>query len=263
MSLVALEVTVALRGRPVLERVSLSLEPGSIDALVGPNGAGKSTLIAALAGTVAPSRGAVELDGQVLATLSRQAIARRVAVVTQDAPAPPGYTARQIVALGRAPHQGALMLASRADEAAVDEAMERAGVRALASRAVDELSGGERRRVALARSLAQAADYLLMDEPAANLDLDGEARLFELARDEAARGRGVLVVLHDLEAAARLADRVTLLASGRVVGAGAPEETLTAAALSRAFGVAVDVAASPLDGGLHVLPASHRRHARR
>ncbi len=259
MSLDAREVSVALRGRPVLERASLSVRPGAIDALVGPNGAGKSTLLGALTGTVQVASGAVELDGRALASLPRKELAARVAVVTQDAPTPAGFTVRELVALGRAPHQGALMWAAPADHAHVARAMERVGVEALADRAVDTLSGGERRRVALARALAQDADYLLMDEPAANLDLEGEARLFAVARDEAARGRGVLVVLHGLEAAARLADRVTLLVRGRVAAVGAPSDVLTTEALSAAFGVEVDVAQSPLDGGVHVLPKSHRR----
>lgn len=259
MSLDARDVCVALLARPVLERVSLAVRPGAIDALVGPNGAGKSTLLGALAGTVAATSGAVELDGRPLAALPRRAIAARVAVVTQDAPAPEGFTVRELVALGRAPRQGAWMWASRDDRAHVARSLERVGIEPLADRALAELSGGERRRVALARALAQDADYLLMDEPAANLDLEGEARLFAVAREEAARGRGVLVVMHGLEAAARLADRVTLLAAGRVVASGAPAAVLTASALTRAFGVDLDVAASPLDGGLHVLPVSHRR----
>lgn len=263
MSLDAREVSITLSTRPVLEGVSLTVTPGSIDALVGPNGAGKSTLLGALSGTIALGSGAVELDGRPLAGMARHAIAKRVAVLAQDAPNTPGFTVREVVGLGRAPHQGRLMLASRADEEHVDSAMTRAGVASLANRDLESLSGGERRRVALARALAQDADYLLMDEPAANLDLEGEARLFAVAREEAARGRGVLVVLHGLEAAARLADRVTLLAGGRVVGAGAPSDVLTAPALAEAFGVDVEVASSPLDGGLHVLPSSHRRQARR
>lgn len=258
MSLTATVVSLTLRERTVLSEVSLDVKAGHVTALLGPNGAGKTSLVGVLAGTLVATAGSVTVDGTALASMPRAAVAKKLAVVAQELTSAPTFTVRELVMLGRAPHQGRLMLSKPRDGEIVDESMRRLGIASIAERRVGTLSGGERRRIGLARALAQDAPYLLLDEPGANLDLEGEARMFALAREEAARGRGVLIVLHGLESAARLADTIVLMAAGRVVAAGTAAEVLTKATVSKTFGVDVEIGASPIDGGLHVLPSSYR-----
>jgi iron complex transport system ATP-binding protein len=219
-------------GRRVLDGVSLALEGGALTALAGPNGAGKTTLLSVLAGLVAPDKGSVSVDGVPLASLHRLERARRIAWLEQGARAAWGLTVREIAALGRLPHGDA-----GAD--AVAAALAACGLEALAGRRVDTLSGGETRRAMLARVLATGAEALLLDEPAADLDPAQGFALMRLLRREAERGRAVAVVLHDLSLAARFADRIVLLAEGRIVADGAPATVMTPAHAGRVFGVRI------------------------
>ncbi|MBK7397892.1 MAG: ABC transporter ATP-binding protein [Myxococcales bacterium] len=230
---------VGLDGRPLLAGVDVVVEPGTWTAVLGPNGAGKTTLLRALAGTLPPSAGVVTLDDRSLASLERRAIAQVLAVVPQDVPEAPGYSAGEVVAMGRAPHQRAWARPSKEDEAIVDEALARCGLTELARREFASLSGGERRRVLVAQALAQRPKILLLDEPAAFLDLPGAASLFDLLAAEVERGMAIVTVVHDLGLSLQYMSRALLLSAGRVVAAGPTDEVLREPALAAAFGVPV------------------------
>lgn len=230
-----------LDGRAVLDGVSLAVAPGELVALVGPNGAGKSTLLRALAGLIRPDAGRVTLDGAPLAALAPRARARRIAWLEQGARAAWGMTVREIAALGRLPHGDAA-------EPPVTAALAAVGLDHMADRRIDRLSGGEARRAMIARVLATAPDVMLLDEPCADLDPAQGFAVMRLLRAEAAAGRAVVVILHDLALAARHADRMALLEAGRLVADAAPEAVMADALAGRVFGVRIGA-------GITVLPA--------
>lgn len=243
--------------RRVLRDVSLELMAGGLVALVGPNGAGKSTLVAVASGVHGMARGEVRLDGVPLERWSRLAVARRLAVVAQGEDLPAGYRAEEVVALGRTPHAGFLRALGEDDRCAIEAAMREADVWRLRDRPVDTLSGGERQRVVLARAYAQAPQVLLLDEPTSHLDLRHQVDALRSARAAADRGVAVLVVLHDLNLAARAADRIVLLNAGRVVADGTPTQVFDEARLRDVYGA--DVRVWSVDGTPTVLPALPRR----
>jgi iron complex transport system ATP-binding protein len=230
--------------RRLVDGVNLAVEPGQVHALLGPNGAGKTTLLRLLAGELPPQSGSVELNGRTLATLTPRERARQRAVLPQAHGLSFGFTAAQVVALGRLPcprHGPA------AEARIVREALALAGVDALADRSYPTLSGGERARVQLARVLAQvweplpdgAARFLLLDEPTASLDLAHQHDCLRAVRTLAAQGLGVLVVLHDPNLALRYAGQVTLMGRGRVFEQGPPAHVINAVSLERLYGVPV------------------------
>jgi iron complex transport system ATP-binding protein len=247
--------------RTILEQIALAIRPGELVALCGPNGAGKSTLLRLLLGLHAPSDGQVRLGGAPLATLSRRQIARRAALLPQDAPVDLPLTVREAVALGRLPHLERFQPEGAADAEAVDRALEATDTRALAARPVAELSGGERQRVHLARALAQEAPLLLLDEPIAGLDLAHQLQALDLLRAIVDQGRGALVALHDLSLAARRCDRMIFLAGGKIRADGVPAAVLTPETLARVFGVRAEVRLDD-DGRPFVLPHEPLRDAR-
>jgi len=251
-ALVARALTAGYGARGVLQGIDLTLEPGVLVALVGPNGAGKSTLLRALAGLIRPTAGAVTLDGTDVATLSRAALAARIAVVPQTFDTLFPFTVREIVALGRSARLGLFARPTAIDATAVARAIDTQDLGALVDRRLDALSGGERQRVVLAMALAQEADVLLLDEPTAHLDPAHQIGIVRRAA-ELARSRGViaLAVLHDLNLAA-LADRVVVLDAGRIVGDGPPAIALTSDLVTRVFGSGLAVA--QLSGRTVVLP---------
>ncbi|HSW96125.1 MAG TPA: ABC transporter ATP-binding protein [Patescibacteria group bacterium] len=251
-ALVARALTAGYGARGVLQGIDLTLEPGVLVALVGPNGAGKSTLLRALAGLIRPTAGAVTLDGIDVATLSRAALAARIAVVPQTFDTLFPFTVREIVALGRSARLGLFARPTTTDALAVARAIDTQDLGALVDRRLDALSGGERQRVVLAMALAQEADVLLLDEPTAHLDPAHQIGIVRRAA-ELARSRGViaLAVLHDLNLAA-LADRVVVLDAGRIVGDGAPATALTSDLVTRVFGSGLAVA--QVSGRTVVLP---------
>jgi iron complex transport system ATP-binding protein len=228
---------------PVFADVSFAIRPGELVALCGPNGAGKSTLMRLLLGLHRPQAGQVTLGGAPLATLSRREIARRAALLPQDAPADLPLSVREAVALGRLPHLGRFSSESAADAEAVARALVATDTAALAARPVTDLSGGERHRVHLARALAQEAPLLLLDEPVAGLDLAHQLQALDLLRATVDGGRGALVALHDLSLAARSCDRMLLLAEGGLRADAPPAEVLTADNIQRYFAVAADIRA--------------------
>ena len=230
-------LSVRLGDKAVLNGVDAAFAPGLVTAVVGPNGAGKSTLLDCLAALRTPDAGRVTLDGRPLHDLAPRARARRIAYLPQNAEIAWAVEGRTFVGLGRTPYVGAWGL--RADDrAAVARAMAVTGVEAFADRVVSTLSGGERARVMIARALAGEPQWLLADEPLAGLDpghvLDA-CDLFRRLADE--EGRGVVLTLHDLDAALRVADRVIVLAEGRVLADAAPAEALSPAVLKAAYGV--------------------------
>lgn len=244
--LVAEGVDLHVGRRVLLRGVDLRAHRGEVLALVGPNGAGKSTLLSALAGDRRVDAGHLELAGMPLASWSWRELAMRRAVLPQDVALSFPFSAREVVEMGRAPWAGTA--AAGDDELAVSRAIERVEVAHLTGRAVTTLSGGERARVALARVLAQDVGVLLLDEPTAALDLRHQELVLRIAREDAAAGAAVVVVLHDLGLAAAHADRVALLGDGRLHRVGTPAEVLTGDLLSAVYRCPVEVVAHPRTG---------------
>jgi iron complex transport system ATP-binding protein len=231
--------------RPVLHGVDLQLRAGEVLGVIGPNGAGKSTLVHVISKVLAVRSGSVWVDGAPLESYGRRALARRMAVMPQAATLPDGFLAIEVVRMGRTPFVRAWRGPGPDDEAEVERAMRQTGVWGLAERPVDQLSGGERQRVVLARALAQRPRVLVLDEPTSHLDLRYQAELLRAARLAAVDGVGVLLVLHDLNLAARACDRMLLLTEGRVVAAGTVAQVLVRSRLERAYRTEVDVFDSP------------------
>lgn len=248
--LVATGVGVDLGGRAVLDDVDLEVRGGELLALVGPNGAGKSTLLSALSGDLTPTRGAVTLDGHPIGALRSRDLARERAVLPQENRLAFGFRVVDVVRMGRAAWSGRPQ--EDADDEVVAAALARTDTTHLADRTFPTLSGGERARVSLARVLAQTTDVVLLDEPTAALDVRHVEVVMAQARTLAAEGHAVVAVLHDLTLAAAHADRVCVLADGRVRALGTPRDVLDAALVSAVYEHPVDVV--DLDGRLVVLP---------
>lgn len=253
----ALEVSVTLAGRPIVQSVTLTAEPGEWVALIGPNGAGKTTLLRALAGLV-PATGTIRMNGSAHGARRRREQARLVALVPQLPETPPALTVAEYVLLGRTPHIGYLGREGSADRLAATRAIERLGLEAFATRALGSLSGGERQRVVLARALAQAAPILLLDEPTSALDLGRQQDALELL-DELRRRDGLTVIsaMHDLSLAGQYADRLVLLDRGRLAVSGTAHEVLTADTIARCYGAEVRVLHEA--GYVFVLPTREAR----
>jgi len=241
---------VVLGGREVLERVDIALPPGMLVGLLGPNGAGKTTLLRLLAGLLAPDRGEVQWDGEPLIRLPRRERARLLGYLAQTPDCHWDLTVAEVVALGRLPHRGAFHGPDAADRAAVARALADCELEELAGRAIHTLSGGEQRRVFLARALAGEPQVLLADEPVTGLDPVHQLDVMQKLQAVARSGAAVVVVMHDLTLAARFCDRVVLLGQGRIQGEGAPEVVLSDDLLARVYGVRV----ARLDVGGRQLP---------
>jgi len=222
--------------REILAGLDLSLLPGEVTVLVGPNGAGKSTLLAGLCGLLMPTGGEVRLDGADLSGLTPAARARRIGYLPQAPEIAWPLEVRILVGLGRTPHIGARGLSSE-DARIIDAALAEAGAADLAGRDASTLSGGERARVMIARVLAGEPDWLLADEPLAGLDPGCQLDAAQTLSRRARAGCGVVLTLHDLTLAARIADRVLVLADGGLLADGPPEAALAPDILARAFGV--------------------------
>ncbi|HEY58573.1 MAG TPA: heme ABC transporter ATP-binding protein [Anaerolineae bacterium] len=228
--------------RPVLHDVTLEIAPGHITVLVGPNGAGKTTLIRALSGTLPRVRGQVTWQGHDLLRLPPQKRARFLAVVPQARHLPSAFTVRQAVALGRTPYLDWLGSLGQRDHQAVARALRLTQLEPLAERLLGHLSGGEQQRVLLARALAQETPVLLLDEPTTHLDLRHQMQILALVQRLARQENlAVLMVLHDLNLAARFADQVALLHQGRLVTLGPPKAVFTPERLARIYGLPIQV----------------------
>ncbi|MGV9788536.1 ABC transporter ATP-binding protein [Streptomyces sp. NPDC003435] len=265
--LTARDVTVAYDGTDVVHQAALTLLPGQVTALVGPNGSGKSTLLRTVARLQRPrtaqltlaEAGEETVDG--LALTARE-FARRVALLTQGRPTPGGLTVRDVVEFGRYPYRTRWTRADAGGADAVRRALALTDLTELADRGAEHLSGGQLQRVWLASCLAQDTGVLLLDEPTTYLDLRYQVELLDLMRDLADdHGIAVGVVLHDLDQAAAVADRITLLRAGRIIADGDPEDVLTAERLTATYGIRIDVDTDPLTGRLRTR-ALGRHHAR-
>ncbi len=231
-----------------LDRVDVQVPTGSFYAVLGPNGCGKTTLLRLLLGALEPRDGVVRYEGRPVSDWSRREMARRVGVVAQVEPLVFPVSVRELVGMGRYPHLGSWRPEGPVDRAAVERAMEVCDVADLAARPVDTLSGGERQRARLARALAQEPDTLVLDEPTASLDVAHEMGIFELLRDLADRGVTVLIVTHNINVAARYADRLLLLDAGRAAAEGEPSAVFTTDTLQRVYRWPLAVAAHPGEG---------------
>ncbi|MGY0020816.1 ABC transporter ATP-binding protein [Streptomyces sp. YJ-C3] len=263
----AAQVTVSYDGVDVVHDAALVLRPGEVTALVGPNGSGKSTLLRTIARLQAARLGSLTLDpGTADAAdgfdLTARQFARRVALLTQGRPTPGGLTVRDVVEFGRYPYRGRWGRTDPDGAAVVDRVLALTGVHELADRGVDQLSGGQLQRVWLAGCLAQETGVLLLDEPTTYLDLRYQIELLDLMRDLADDdGIAVGVVLHDLDQAAAVADRIALLHAGRIIADGPPEDVLSPERLSETYGIRIDVDTDPLTGRLRTR-AIGRHHSR-
>ena len=237
----------------VLDGVSVTVGDGEFVGVIGPNGCGKSTMLRAMSGILPPSTGRALVDGRDVRAYSAKELARKIAVVSQEASTPFGFTVEETVRMGRLPHERSLAPAVDRVNDIVQRAIEETDLSALAHRPITRLSGGERQRVALARALAQSPSILLLDEATAHLDLGHRTRLLDLvARRNVDDGLTVVAVMHDLNLAAQYCHRLVLLNDGRVRAAGKPKDVLTDDILGEAYAAPVMVTRHPLADVPHV-----------
>lgn len=241
--------------RVVAEGLDVGIPAGRITVIVGPNACGKSTLLRALSRLMLPASGRVLLDGADLHKLPTREVARRLGLLPQSSTAPPGICVADLVARGRLPHQSLLRQWTEADEQAVLGALADAQVDMLADRPVDELSGGQRQRVWLALALAQDTPLLLLDEPTTYLDIAHQYEVLDLCRRlNRERGRTLVMVLHDLNQAARYADCLIAMKDGRILAHGPPASVVTPDLIENAFGIRSLVVPDPVTGTPMVVP---------
>ncbi|MYZ38761.1 MULTISPECIES: ABC transporter ATP-binding protein [unclassified Streptomyces] len=255
--LMARELTLAYEDRTVVHELELAVPDGQVTVIVGPNACGKSTTLRALGRLLKPRGGSVLLDGEELAKIPTKSVARSIGLLPQSPVAPEAITVADLVSRGRQPHQHWWQQWSDEDERAVTEAMARTAVTELADRPVDELSGGQRQRVWIAMALAQETDLLLLDEPTTFLDIAHQVEVLDLVRRlNHEQGRTVVIVLHDLNQAARYADHLVAMKSGRIVAEGAPDEVVTAELVREVFGLEAVVIPDPVTGSPLVVPGA-------
>lgn len=245
--------------RTVVDDLSLAVPDGAITVVVGANACGKSTLLRGLARLLRPTAGRAVLDGRAIHQMPTKEVARILGLLPQTAVAPEGVTVVDLVARGRHPHTGLWKRWSDEDDRAVAEALRLTGTLALARRSVDELSGGQRQRVWVAMALAQQTDLLLLDEPTTFLDLAHQVELLDVLADlNATRGTTIVMVLHELNLAARYADHLVAMKDGRLVAEGPPDEVVTEALVREVFGLEARVIPDPVSGTPLVLPLGRR-----
>ncbi|WP_247728423.1 ABC transporter ATP-binding protein [Halovivax limisalsi] len=259
------DVSVTFGSTRVLESITASIEDGRFVGLVGPNGAGKTTLLRTISGVCPPDSGRVRIDGDDVTTFSAKQRGRVVAVVPQDTHLAFSFTVRHLVSMGRTPYRSRFAPPDERDRACVDRALERTGTTDLASRSVDELSGGERQRVLLARALAQETPVVLLDEPTASLDVNHQVEMLSVARRLTGDGTTVVAAIHDLDLAARFCDELLVVANGKLVRRGPPDDVIDAETIEATFGATAAVTPDPVtwsprvttvtdDGAAHTLP---------
>ncbi|MBB2754985.1 UNVERIFIED_ORG: iron complex transport system ATP-binding protein [Rhizobium aethiopicum] len=249
MSITIDAVSFAAGDTIIVNGVSLTVAKGKVLGLLGPNGSGKSSLLRLICRLRKVRSGVIRLGEDDIASLSRAALARRIAFVEQQSTTETQLTVRDVVRLGRTPHRGLLSPWGAEDDAAVDEALLRVAMRERAGQLWQTLSGGERQRVHIARSLAQAPGELLLDEPTNHLDIQHQLDILRLISK---LGITCIVALHDLNLAAMFCDSLAVLQKGEVVAAGAPEDVLTEDMIGRVFGVRAHVQKSAVHGRHHI-----------
>ncbi len=263
MPLAADGITVGYGDKLVIADLDLAVPQGKMTMIIGPNACGKSTLLRTLARLLKPARGAVLLDGKDIHDLPTRQVAQRLGLLPQLPLAPDGITVADLVARGRTPHQSFLRRWSDEDEAAAIAAMAATETLELARRSVDSLSGGQRQRVWIAMALAQETDLLLLDEPTTFLDLAHQIEILDLLRHlNETDGRTMVLVLHDLNLAARYADNIVAMRDGRIVQQGAPQDVVTAANVEAVFGLACVVVPDPVVGSPLIVPLASARTGR-
>jgi len=251
----------------ILKDIQFSLQSGEVLGIIGPNGAGKSTIVKLLTRILKAKTGSISLNNQDITKLSRLELAKHIAVVPQASDLPEAFTAQEIVMMGRTPHLGFLTNESEADYALVEKMMKRTDTwkfaeRSIdsldtwkfAERSIDSLSGGEKQRVLLARALVQEPKYLLLDEPTNHLDLRYQVEVLQYVQAEVKQGVGALVVLHDLNLAARACQRILVLHNGSIVAQGKPNEILTTELIQNVYGAQVSIFTQPDTGETVVMP---------
>ncbi|GAB7044146.1 MULTISPECIES: ABC transporter ATP-binding protein [Catenuloplanes] len=254
-SLQAENLTLGYKERVVINDLDLAFPPARITAIVGANACGKSTLLRSMSRLLAPRTGHVLLDGREVHRMPAKELARTLGLLPQSPIAPEGITVADLVGRGRHPHQRMLSRWSAADDVAVAAALDATHTAELADRAVDELSGGQRQRVWIAMALAQQTDVLLLDEPTTFLDVSHQVEVLDLLTDlNRSRGTTIVMVLHDLNLAARYADHLIALADGTVHAAGDPADVLTEDCVRAVFGLDSRVIPDPTSGKPLMLP---------
>lgn len=240
----------------VVEDLSLSVPDDLITTIIGPNGCGKSTLLRALSRLLRPERGSVVLDGELIHRLPTKEVARRLGLLHQQPAAPEGISVEDLVRRGRYPHQGFMQPPTKRDLLAVDQALDLAGMTELRHRHVDSLSGGQRQRAWIAMAVAQETDLLLLDEPTTFLDIAHRIEVMDLVQHLNTSGKTVMMVLHDINEAAKTSHRLVAMKDGRIVREGAPRDIVEPELLGCLYGVSCDVFAHPVDGQPFCLPVS-------
>ncbi|MHC6177598.1 SIP domain-containing protein [Glutamicibacter sp. X7] len=253
-------LTLAYDKVTIVDELSLEIPTGEVSIIVGANGCGKSTLLRALSRLLKPAGGQVLLNGADIHSRPAKEVARQLGLLPQTPNAPDGITVRELIGRGRYPHQGLFKRFSADDEAAVARAMEMTGTTELAERAVDELSGGQRQRVWIAMALAQETELLLLDEPTTYLDVAHQLEVLDVISElNRTRGITVVIVLHDLNLAARYADHLVALKDGKIYAAGHPTEVVTEQTVKSVFGMPSRVIPDPVAGTPLVLPIGRHR----
>lgn len=256
-------LTLAYDGAPVVHEVDVDVRPGQVTVVVGANGCGKSTLLRGLGRLLRPVAGAVELDGADIRSLPTRKVAEVVGLLPQQPVAPEGITVADLVARGRYPHQGLFARSGADDREVVASALAATDTHALAGRRVEELSGGQRQRVWIAMVLAQAPRIMLLDEPTTYLDIAHQVDVLELLDGlNHEHGTTVVMVLHDLNLAARYAHHLVVLHRGRVLAEGPPADVLTPEVVGEAFGLRCRVVPDPVTGTPLVVPEAGSRSRR-
>jgi len=246
----------------ILHGLDLAVPPGKITAIVGANACGKSTLLRAMSRLLAPRQGHVVLDGRSVHNTPSRELARTLGLLPQSSVAPEGITVADLVSRGRHPHQRLFSRWTRKDDEAVDRALSATKTTELAERSVDELSGGQRQRVWIAMALAQETDILLLDEPTTFLDISHQVEVLDLLSDlNHSRATTVVMVLHDLNLAARYADFLVAMREGRIHVCGAPEDVLTEDNVLDVFGLESRIITDPTSGRPIMLPIGRHRIA--
>ncbi|MDS9469151.1 ABC transporter ATP-binding protein [Paracoccus sp. MBLB3053] len=259
-SLVVADMSAGYGESTILTGLNLTIPPGKITAIVGANGCGKSTLLRTMSRLISPSRGSVLLDGKSVHRSPTRELARKLGLLPQSPIAPEGITVSDLVSRGRHPHHGLMSRWNKHDDEAVAKALAVTKTADLAERAVDELSGGQRQRVWIAMALAQETELLLLDEPTTFLDVCHQVEVLDLLTDlNHARGITIVMVLHDLNLAARYADCLVAMAGGRLHAHGHPDAVLTEENIHAVFGLRSRVIPDPVSGKPLVLPLGRHR----
>jgi len=245
----------------IINELNLDIQVGTVTALVGSNGCGKSTLLRGISRLLKPAKGAVYLDGQQVHSMKARDLAKQLGILPQSPTAPEGLTVHELVAQGRYPHQNWFQQWSQEDERIVNDALSTTDLESFADRPVDTLSGGQRQRAWIAMALAQQTDILLLDEPTTYLDMAYQVDVLELLAELNEKGRTIILVLHDLNQAARYADTIVALREGSILAQGTPQEVMTSDQIHAVFDLETQVIEDPITGTPMCIPLRRKKPA--